>query len=474
MRSALPLVAGLVLVAIPAAAQEGAPTECVLNPEASPTTRITYGRSPTGAEQLFVGGGAFVRCPERGLTLSSDSAEYYGERRVWYLIGTVRYREPRLSLDSQRLTYWMNEERLLAEGSVVSRLPNGTQMRGPRAEYFRAVAGVRERTRMVAIGRPQFELVETDTAGRPVEPVHLVADHVVMEGDSLVFARGRVEITRPDVLASGDSAALDSGRAWARLMRGPRIEGRGEQPFVLTGTTIDMWSTDRRLERVLSAGEATIDSEDLDLRSDTIDLRLADDRLQRAFAWGRSRARAISSASDILADSLDVHIPNQRLAEVRAVGGAFAQSTPDTSRIRTVERDWMAGDTLIARFDTTAVPPPAEAAPGEPGTDSERTDASRLREILATGGARSYYQLAPEDTTELRPSVNYVVGNRILIYFADGQVQVVTVTEQTFGVLLQPGEPGNPARGNTTAPVSPRPPVPSAPPARPRPQEGPP
>ena len=447
-RAACSPVAFLVALATSAGAQ-GA-TECTLNEEARSTTRVTYYRNPaTGFEDIFVGGGAVVRCPGRGITLSSDSAEYYGSRRVWYLIGAVRYREPRLTLDSQRATYWMGEERLLAQGNVISRLPSGTTMRGPQMEYFRAVPGMRERSRMVAIGRPRFELVQGDSA-QPAEPVHLIADRVIMDGDSLVYAGGTVEITRPDVIATSDSAVIDSGREWARLLRQPRIESTGDEPFTLVGARIDLYSEQRKLRRVLSAGEAVIDSEDLNLRSDTIDLRMANDQLQRAHAWGPTRARAVSEGSDILADSLDVHLPNQRLTEVRAMGGAFAQSAPDTSRFRTEERDWMRGDSILARFDTV----------GRSATDT--TGASELRQLLAEGSAKSYYQLAPEDPGEVRPSVNFVTGRRILASFRGGEVRQVSVAGNTFGVMLQPATtrpataPNEPAGGATPAVPPPR------------------
>ena len=447
----LVIALGAMLCAAPARAQDA--TQCTLNQEARPTTRVTYFRNPaTGSEDLFVGGGAIVRCPDRGITLSSDSAEYYGNRQVWYLIGTVRYGEPRLTLDSQRATYWMAEERLLAQGNVVTRLSSGTTMRGPQMEYFRAVPPTRERARMIATGRPRFELVQGDSA----EPVELIADRVVMDGDSLVYARGDVEITRPDVIATSDSAVIDSGREWARLMREPRIVATGDEPFTLEGTVIDLDSENRSLRRVLASGEGAIDSDDLSLRSDTIDLRMANDQLQRAYAWGASRARAVSEGSDILADSLDVHLPNQRLTEVRALGDAFAQSMPDTSRFRTEERDWMRGDSIVARFDTLA-------RPDSGSRDS--TAASELRELLAEGNAKSYYQLAPEDTTEVRPSVNFVTGRRILVAFQDGEVRAVSVAGDTFGVLLQPATT-RPA-GGPDAPVGAPPAVAPPPGGRP-------
>ena len=176
-----------------------------------------------------------------------------------------------------------------------------------------------------------------------------------MDNDSLVYAGGRVVITRSDVNSQSDSAFMDSGREYARLMKSPRIEGKGDEPFTLTGTVVELFGSQRTLSRVVSSGAAKAVSEDVTLTSDTLDLRLTDSKMDRAYAWGRSRARAVSPSYDIVADSLDVRMPGQRVREVFAVRDAFAQSTPDSTRIRTAEKDWLRGDTIVARFDTIAV-----------------------------------------------------------------------------------------------------------------------
>jgi hypothetical protein len=346
-------------------------------------------------------------------------------------------------VNSRRATYYRLDERLVAEGDVDATMPSGSRMRGPRADYYRAVPGVRARARMIATGRPTLSLVERDSAGRPQEPVNVVANQIVMDGDSLVFASGRVEITRPDIVATGDSAALDGGREWARLMRGPVIQGKRERPFRLTGTLIDVFSRRRQLERVVSAGQAHAVSEDLDLTADTIDLRVAADRLQRAFAWGGSRARATSPQNTIVADSIDVVMPNQNVREVRSVGRAFAQSAPDSTRIRTTERDWLAGDTIIARFDS--VPP------------TDTTSRPQIRELVANGAARSFYHIPPERGSPAAPSLNYVRGRRITVVFVSQQVQTVTVSEEAVGLYLQPATDTSAVRRPGTAPSTPAP-----------------
>lgn len=408
-----------------AIAQQAPASRCILQfePLSGAPPRTTLNKLPSEKYNVFQGGGVRYRCQGQEITLEADSAEYYGDRDVLYMLGNVHYREPRVAVDSRRMTYFKPEERILAEGDVNAVLPSGTSMRGPQADYYRQTP-TRPRARLIATGRPQMSLAQHDSAGRPAEPVQLVADRVTLDGDSLVNAGGRVEITRTDVLAKGDSAFMDSGREFARLMRSPSIVGRGERPFTLNGNVIDLFSRQRQLQRVLSKGQARAVSEDMTLTADTLDMRMAANKLERAYAWGRQRARVVSPENDIIADSLDVVMPAQQLREVRAVRKAFAQSVPDTTRIRTKDRDWLRGDTIVARFDSL---PPADT-----------TNRPRIRQVVAMGGASSYYHIPSQDNDPAKPSINYVRGRQIAIAFRDQQVDTVTVSQQATGVYLEP------------------------------------
>lgn len=391
-------------------------------------TRLQVIKLPSGQSNIFLGAGVDAFCKAQNITLIADSAEYYGDQRVWYLIGNVRYSEPRAKVNSRRATYWTVEDRLLAEGDVVASMPNGSTMRGPTLEYFRVIPNLRPRTRVVAPGRPRIKLIQKDTTpGRTVaksDTVDLIANTVIMDGDSLVFASGKVEITRPDMLATGDSALLDSGREVARLMRSPAIESRGEKPFTLTGRVIDVQSRLRKLERVLSSGEAHAVSEDLDLKADTIDMRVVGNALQRAFAWGKSRARAVSPAQDMIADSIDVRMPGQRVSEVHAIRRAVAQSAPDSTKIsRSTEKDWIRGDTIIALFDSAAV--------------GDTTRRPKLRSLKAIGEASSFYQIPSSEGPAAVPGVNYVRGDTITVRFDQQQVSTVSVDGKATGLFLE-------------------------------------
>jgi hypothetical protein len=278
-----------------------------------------------------------------------------------------------------------------------------------------------------------------------------------MQGDSLVYASGKVEITRPDLLATGDSAFLDSGSDFARLMRQPSVQGKSSRPFTLTGGVIDVYSRNRQVERVVATPTGHALSQDLELVADSIDLRVLGNQLQRAIAWGKTRAHAVSPEREIIADSIDVIMPGQRVKEVRALRKAYAESNPD-SGVVTTQRDWMSGDTIVAHFDSVVT--------------GDTANKPRIRQIVAQGNARSFYQMKNSRGPATEPTVNYVRGKTIRIDFRERKVATVTVTEQATGVLIEPAAAattpasttptGRPATSSTPAtrpPVLPKPPV---------------
>ena len=448
------------LAGIASSASAQAPArQCLLQYESSSATsntRTNAVRLPNGQYNFFQGGGVTYHCEGQNNTLVADSAEYYGDQRVLYLIGDVHYTEPRAKVDSDRMTYFQLEDRLRAEGNVHVRTETGTTIQGPAMDYYRQTTA-RPLARTVATGRPQMAVVQRQTGPTPPEPVDIVANTLVAEGDNLVFASGNVIVTRPDLVAKGDSAFMDGTREFARIMRTPSIESRKGRRFTLTGGTIDLFSRNRLLERVLATPSGHVLSDDLELVADSVDLRVRDNQLQRVMAWGRkSRARALSPDRHVIADSIDAQMPAQRLREVRAIGKAYANSVPDTSRILSTERDWMRGDVVVAEFDS--IPP------------TDTTSRPQAKRIVATGDASSFYQLAAAGTGRVAPNLNYVRGRVITVTFANKTVDRVNVTEQASGVYLEPttgAEAGVSARPGAPTPrrgtAAPPPPPPSGP-----------
>jgi hypothetical protein len=389
---------------------------------------------PSGQRNNFLGGNVVARCPAQGLVLRSDSLEAYGDDGRIIFIGHVDYREPRLKLRSEYLTYFQRDERLLATQNVVATLPSGTTLTGPQVEFFRAVAGIRPQQSATAIGRPTINLVEKDSLGRPQPPVKITANTIYLQGDSIVSAVGQVVVVRPELTAVGDSLYADGGSGLLRMMRQPRITGTKGRPFTLVGETIDLTTKERKLNRVVAKNAAQAHSEDLDLASDTIDLRVADNLLQQAIVWGKSRAHATSPTQSIVADSINVIMPAQHVRELHALRGAVAEAMPDTTKFRTKDKDRLTGDTIVAYFDS--VPP------------KDTTTKPQIRLTVATGHATSLQHLAPQDTSLCVPAISYVTGRVITAHFDSAQVTTVEITDKegATGVLAQPDSTAEGAR----------------------------
>ncbi len=437
----LACAAALALIASPMRAQIGAPPSgrCRFVLDNVPGSHLSVLKLPSGQYNSFIGGGVIARCPEQRLVLRSDSLESYGDEDRYFFIGHVDYNEPRLTLKSDYLTYFQRDERLLASINVDAQLPSGSNLKGPQLEFWRAIPGRQQHA--TAVGRPTISIIEKDSLGRPQPPVTVTGNNVWMAGDSVVASSGQVVVIRPELTASGDSLFLDAGTGLLRLMRSPRVLGNKGRPFTLVGETIDILSKQRKLDRVLAKSKAEATSQDVNLKSDTIDLRIVSDSLNRAISWGKSRSHAVSANQSIVSDSTDVLMPGQRLREMHAVGGAVAEGAPDSTRFRTTERDRLTGDTIVAHFDTAA------------SLLRDTTSKPKIRLLVSTGHATSLQHLPPRDTTLRTPAVVYVVGRTIDVSFDSGTVKRVSVQSDSLasGLYLEPEKPDTARAGRRGA-----------------------
>ena len=238
----------VILGALPASslAQGGAPSgRCQLNFESD---RVTSTQLPSGQRNAFLAGGVIARCPSQKIVLKSDSLEVYGDEARYYFVGHVDYREPRLNLKSDYLTYFQKEERMLASLNVdATMFPSGSKLKGPQLEFFRPIPKVRPKQHAVALGRPTISLIEKDAQGKAQPPVNVTGNTVWLEGDSTVAASGEVLVVRPELTATGDSIYLDGGKGLLRIMRKPKLTGTKGRRFTLVGETIDVLSRRRKL-----------------------------------------------------------------------------------------------------------------------------------------------------------------------------------------------------------------------------------
>lgn len=431
MRTLRVLAAGLLVTATTVEAQDARPCILVISGvESGPrTTRMQSVVTATGNRSTFVGGAVDATCEGQGNRLLADSAEHFAESGMLILYHNVRYSEPRVSINSDRMIYYTVEERLVAEGNVSGRTASGTRFNGPKMEYFRAKPGIRAQNSWIATGRPFVRMSPTEgNASVPAantDSTDLTADIVRSQNDSLLWASGKVILDRADMRATADSATVDNGDEHVRLLRDPHIVGKGERPFALDGVIIDAWSRERSLDRVVAAGEAEAVSDSMKLTSDTIDLRFTEQKISRIYSWG-TRARADAQQQLIESDSMDVRMPGQRMESLTAIGSAIAFSRPDTARVVSDERDWITGDSLRARFETLS------------SSDTDTTSRTVMKEVVATGAARAFYQMPPPGSAKGAPSLSYNRGRQITVQFTQGEMSNVRVSEKASGLYLEP------------------------------------
>ncbi len=504
MRLAAALVLGL--VAVPARAQQPAPAQpdssyCSVQIDSS-HGQSRYIKAPGGVYETFAGGGMWAHCINQPTTtMYSDSLAWYPERDLLNLVGHVHFRDTTAVLDADRVTYYLKQERLYAEGRVYTRnLHSGSDLRGPNLDYYRAAPQIRDTVELYATRRPtiHFHSARRDStppaAATDTEAFVIVADRTHMRGNDQMWAGGRVTVDRSDLAARGDSAQLDLGRNVGALTGGmPVVDGTGKDAYHLTGRYIHFTLTpSHEIRQVVSQGDALAHGPDWRLKADTLDMALDSGKVQRAQAWGKKqRPDAVSGTHTIVADSLDIHMPAQIVRLVWAYGHARTTSrdttvhdstavraspppeTPvrDTGAVRAAARDtsvrdttralgtplfradedWLTGDTLRADFGVV--------------TDSAGARKSELEHLTSFGSARALYHIENSDHPDEPKGVNYSRGRRIDIAMKQSKVATVDVVGKVDGVYLEPLPPPKPdstaadsarrAAGDTTRAVAP-------------------
>jgi hypothetical protein len=394
--------------------------------------------TPQGTN-YFAGGNVRLSCRGTQISMQSDSVAAYGGNVIRF-IGRVKYRDSTLTMDADRGTYYKNRERWEARGRVTTKnLVTGSTLTGPALDYMRVVKGVRDTMEMFATGRPTIRYVPSDTGGQAPEPYVIVGDRVRLKGDDRIFAGGKVTVDRSDFASRSDSLRLDTGpKGEGSLIGGrPVLRGIGADSFSITGNRIDLRLEDRALTYLLAKGNSRAVSKEWDLVADTIALDVNHRKLEQTLAWGDSlRPSATSPSYAMKADSLALDTPDQRLQEVRGFGRAWLGGTMYQP---TKDRDWMRGDTIVARFATR---------------DSAGTQRAVLSRIQARQGAQSYH-IEPNERAPELPSINYARGEVITVTMEDGPagdngVERVDIRGKVDGVQLEAAGPARQEPADST------------------------
>ncbi len=389
-----------------------------------------------GDTNRFAGGGVLAHCEGTGSTLASDSVAMYGRQRRIDLIGHVVIRDTALALDANVASYYLRDERLEARKNVVAtNRRNGSVLRGPHLDYYRAARGVRDTVEMFAASRPTVEYRQAADSG---EPYIIVGDRIRFKGDDRVWAGGKVTVDRSDFASRSDSLLLDETRGIGVLVGQPRVEGKGGKTYTLVGTRIELGLEQREIRLVKALGQGKATGDDWTLTADTIHLLVADRKLQQAFAWvgegTKARAHAVSSLYTIDADSIAIDTPGEVLTETRAFRQALSRAKRD-SATAAADIDWIAGDSLTARFTQEL--------------DSTGREHARLQQILARGAARALTHHFDDRDSTAAPAINYSRGQRIAVLLRGAKIDRVIVAGAADGVHLEPRPPVAPAPADT-------------------------
>ncbi|MBI2536380.1 MAG: hypothetical protein HYW06_05315 [Gemmatimonadetes bacterium] len=329
-----------------------------------------------GIVHTYAGGGVWASCRGRPLSMRADSAAWYSERDKVDFIGRVHFRDSTTTLASRTATYFPRDERLEAYGDVrLLNLETGSRLDGPALIYWREAPGVRDTAEMLATRRPTVRYRSAgDTAA---EPYVIVGQQVRLRGADRTWAGGNVTVERSDFASRADSAELDLAAGRGAFRGHAEVQGRG----------------------------------------DTIAFDIVNEQIERGTAWGdSSRPNALSQRHTMRADSVALDTPGQRLEELRGYGQAVATAARDSLD---GEPDWVAGDSLVARFDSTS--------------GGERIVTS----LEARGRARAYYRVYEADGVTLA-GINYSRGRHIVAAFDERGVQRVRVVGEGDGVYLEP------------------------------------
>ncbi len=381
-----------------------------------------------GRYAMHLGGGLVIgRCGDASMT--GDSAVHLEHVVEARMIGTVRYRDTTRVLDADTVTYYGLSDRVVAVNGVrLERLGSGATLEGPRVEFLRTPF---RGSRTLATGRPHMTL---PTGGPATEPFLVDSDEAEFQGEERAFARGNVEIHRSDLDATADSARFDSGGLGVLYGR-PIIRGEG---FELTGDSVLARFEDDELREVRSFGEASASGQDFELQSDLVTAEIRGGEVERLWAFGDGRSIASSGTFQLAGDSIEFSLTAGRIDSIASVGAASSVETeayvPGSALVeaaKTLEpgSNWLTGDTIRAFF----IVAPADSV--LPASEADPTP----ERLTALGSARSFYASVRDSARSQAPSRNYLLGNRIEVFFEGGEPSEV-VARDAIGIYLEPSE----------------------------------
>ncbi len=399
------------------------------------------------------------RCSD-GTEIKADSSVTYESTGLTNLIGNVIFSEEDRKMTSDVADYYSSSGRLEARGAVeVEVLENNDLIAGNKLTMLQKTTELQE-DMMTVEGTQAYALISSrnDVAGTGEDDIRINANLLHIIGNRILQAMGNVNVERNSLELFGDSLELLQDGTGTKLFFNAEIYGAKDTSGASTnikGDSVNILFANNKLEKVRSMGsaETMYDDGSGSVRGSNMEITFEDDELKRISSMGvpvvsrdestsESQAVAILDEFTITGDSIDLLMEFGQIVNATAFGNAKGTSAADLGDLDDnspflLREDWIEGDTVIVLF--------SEMTPESNSAQEEGDESARLIEQMsAHGGARSFFRRRPVSesndtafTAQPPMELNYVRGDDVRIFFSDGEVKEMEVTNAQ-GSFLQP------------------------------------
>ena len=280
----------------------------------------------------------------------------------------------------------------------------------------------------------EVEAMEPEPPPGPPTPFDVDADLIRLVGDRLFQARGRVEVRQDSLLSYGDSMEYRQDVGTLTLFRNARIlspDAESGDTLDVRGDTIDMRLPSNRIDELEARGHAHLVTDAVDMKGPILRIFFAQEELDRIVSvmggqaeevdeepppqpaaqeledsleaeMEDSFARPQATAEDFLltGDSIEVKTPGGKLESVFASGHAHGVSSVQDSLNAEDAPELVRHDWIEGETITaTFVTSRSDSAASPAGTTEGNESRYRLDKLVAQGAARSFYRSAPDSSS---------------------------------------------------------------------------
>ena len=280
----------------------------------------------------------------------------------------------------------------------------------------------------------EVEAMEPEPPPGPPTPFDVDADLIRLVGDRLFQARGRVEVRQDSLLSYGDSMEYRQDVGTLTLFRNARIlspDAESGDTLDVRGDTIDMRLPSNRIDELEARGHAHLVTDAVDMKGPILRIFFAQEELDRIVSvmGGQAEevdeepppqpaaqeledsleaemedpfARPQATAEDFLltGDSIEVKTPGGELESVFASGHAHGVSSVRDSLNAEDAPELIRHDWIEGQTITATFVTSRSDSTTPPAVTTEGNESRyRLDKLVAQGAARSFYRSAPDSSS---------------------------------------------------------------------------